>query len=182
MGYSTSILQNPVCVCDRKKDKWRSKSRAAPSAGLPPWPVGWKHQGAPNSFSSGARMRWSPPASLGSASRDVILNGEVEESTPRKHQRTEAYGVESSWLPSADADQKSFKPRSSSRSLQPWSVPRHPWGVGRGAAGLGRRLLRGPLVCPAYPAGLSYWFIPLSCWMRNAQLLNVDVHSSCQNF
>ena len=145
MGYSASILQNPVCVCDRKKDEWRSKSRAAPPAGIAPWSVGWKHQGAPNSCSSGARRRWNPPAPLGSASRDVIPNGEAEESTQRtmafllqmKHQRTEAYGVESSWLPSADADQKSFKPRSSLRRtlLRPWSVPRHPWGVGRGLRG-----------------------------------------------
>lgn len=32
MGYSTSILQNPVCACDKKKDRWRSKSGVVPSS------------------------------------------------------------------------------------------------------------------------------------------------------
>lgn len=36
MGYSTSILQNPVCACDKKKDRWRSKSGVVPSPGLAP--------------------------------------------------------------------------------------------------------------------------------------------------
>ena len=121
------------------------------------------------------------PSSLGSASRDVIPNREARKYSEdmfffffllqMKHQRSEAYGVESSWLLSADLNQKSFKTSSSWRSLSSLSVPRNPGGDG------GRHLWE-PSCMPTVPCCAVVSYSSLSCWTKNAHLLHVDVHSS----
>ena len=185
MGYSTSILQNPVCAFDKEKDRWRSKSRVVPSPELAPWSVSWKRV---------CYITGHPPASLcqvpgwgetlqpglciqGCHSQpwgEEVLRGYVFFFfflLQMKHQRSEAYGVESSWLLSADLNQKSFKTSSSWRSLSSLSVPRNPGGDG------GRHLWE-PSCMPTVPCCAVVSYSSLSCWTKNAHLLHVDVHSS----
>lgn len=86
MGYSTSILQNPVCACDKKKDRWRSKSRVVPSPGLAPGQ--WVESMSATSRGAQQLLCVRCPdevksSNLGSASRNVIPNCEAEEITQK---------------------------------------------------------------------------------------------------
>lgn len=181
MGYSTSILQNPVCACDKKKDRWRSKSRVVPSPGLAPGQ--WVESMSATSRGAQQLLCVRCPdevksSNLGSASRNVIPNCEAEEITQKMMvlfcfvfsadeapEHWSLWGILASVCrPGSEELPGRALPRGASA---PWVSPGIPGGDGGRAAARGWRLLSSPPACPLYPAVLScHIYSSLSCWTK----------------